>query len=800
MRRGIPTLAQWPFRYWLPGAMLLMTLVAGSAVYMRRGGLSDAFVERNSLGDLPVEATSLQRVLEYLLAHDGNAEAQQLLAEKRADPDIVTALLADDRDTIAASANRGDLGQPLTEGLRALIPAVDELRIAESIAAARAQMAGQIRSGDRGNLLVAVYPVVFGSEPGQLRPRRIGVLILSRDLRRMKAEERREATRGIPALAGAIILIAGIVVVLAHFTIARRAEALVAATRALAAGESTARARLEGRDELAVIGSAFDDMADEIARARQVTIESEARLRRSEEQFRLALDASPAAMILTDDAGTIRLVNVAAERVFGYAPDELLGKPVDLLLPEATRGRHAVLRAEYQSAPYTADGSHRQLTGLRKDGRRVPIEIGLNPIRSDQGVFVLASVVDVTERLKAEAERSHLEAQLRQSQKMDALGTLAGGVAHDFNNILTIILGNVWLLQQQSDSPLVQQAADEIDKAGTRARHLVQQILRFTRQEPHLTEELHLPAVIQEDVSLLRATIPAGVELACVITPGCPPVLADRTSIHQVLLNLCTNAWHAMDGRSGHITIRLDPVTLSDDDARHHLTLKPGRYVRLTVSDDGKGMDATTREKIFDPFFTTKPVGQGTGLGLSVVHGVVKNLGGDIVVRSEPGRGTDFELYFPAHVAAGPVRAGTRSGVEGPATVTGEHVLYVDDEESLLKLAERALTAKGYRFTGAAGPDAAIAVLMDSASSIDIVVSDLNMPSRSGIELAQTIRSFRPDLPIIITSGLINDDLRAKADAAGVRMLLPKPYTGADLHKAIAGALRSTPVADRRVH
>jgi nitrogen-specific signal transduction histidine kinase/CheY-like chemotaxis protein len=405
---------------------------------------------------------------------------------------------------------------------------------------------------------------------------------------------------------------------------------------------------------------------------------------------------------------------------------------------------------------------------------------------------VVGSGVDITARKQAEAEREKLEVQLRQTQKMEAIGTLAGGIAHDFNNILGAILGNVVLAQQDAGpGHPAQESLEQIFKSSERARNLVHKILAFSRQLPREERVQNLRSIMEEDLRLLRATLPAGIELIARFAEDTPSVLADRTEFHQVLLNLCTNSWHAMEGRSGQITLSLEGVTLDDALARHHADLRPGRYARLTVADTGKGMDAPTLERIFDPFFTTKEVDQGTGLGLSVVHGIMKHHQGAITVASQPGRGTTFELYFPA--AATESRPGAPMPVKPVAMPQGrgQHVLCLDDETSLVSLIARTLERQGYRVTTFTSAEAALAMLRADPSGFELVVTDHNMPGTSGIEVAREIRKLRPELPVILTSGFITEKIRAEAEGAGIRQLLHKPYRVEDLCQTIQHLLQS---------
>jgi len=373
-------------------------------------------------------------------------------------------------------------------------------------------------------------------------------------------------------------------------------------------------------------------------------------LRASEEKFSKAFRASPDWIALSKVAtGEFLEVNEGFERISGYSREEVIGRTSIELGIWAQPNRRAELMGRIASG-----GALRDVDAVfrRKDGEERMVLLSMEAIDLSGEKCMLAVARDVTEQRQAERERAALELQLRQSQKMEAVGTLAGGIAHDFNNIVGAILGNAELARQDvgAGHPALE-SITEINKAGRRARDLVQQILAFSRKQAFSRSVIALGTMVEEAVKLLQATLPAGVRLAAACAPDAPSVLADPTQIHQVLVNLCTNAWHAMAGRPGNIDIRLEEVAMDAALAREHAGLRPDRYVRLTVSDTGKGMDAATKERIFEPFFTTKPVGMGTGLGLSVVHGIVQGHGGAITVESAPGTGTTFQLYFPA---AGP--------------------------------------------------------------------------------------------------------------------------------------------------
>jgi PAS domain S-box-containing protein len=540
--------------------------------------------------------------------------------------------------------------------------------------------------------------------------------------------------------------------------------------------------------------------------------EAEQAQRESEARARSILDTmfSFVGLITTD--GVLIEVNRAALEAAALTRVQVVGQPV---IETFWLSHSATVQAQVSDAlrrAATGETVREEVIVRVVEGRLITLDVAFSPLRDAAGrtVQIVASGVDITERKRAEEEHERLEVQLRQAQKMEALGTLAGGIAHDFNNILGAIIGNVALaredmalgheaavlarediaLGRESVAPAhavnrphhpIEQSLAEIAKAAARARDLVQQILTFSRQQPQERRVIALADVIAESVRLMRATLPAGIELATTLSPDVPNVLADRTQIHQVIMNLCTNAWQAMSSRAGRIELGLQDVTVQDGASETHL--RPGRYACLSVTDNGKGMDAATLERIFDPFFTTKALGEGTGLGLAVVDGIVKAHHGGITVSSQPGQGTSFRLYFPA--ASAPAHEAPAASASLPRG-GGQRILYLDDEEPLVLLTQRLLGRLGYSVTGFSRSDEALAAFHADPHAWDVFVTDLNMPGPSGLDVAAEVLRTRSDLPVALASGYLTETLHAQALALGVREVIYKPNTADELAQVIA--------------
>jgi signal transduction histidine kinase/ActR/RegA family two-component response regulator len=519
------------------------------------------------------------------------------------------------------------------------------------------------------------------------------------------------------------------------------------------------------------------------------------------EATRAVLDAYPSASLALDLDGRIRLANREAASLLSRSIAELEGSAFESWLPERHHSDlHLLLRglrAEQPAGVLRAD----QLVSLSVPGpRELSVQLAFGSLASSAGALVLVSLFDVSASRAAEREMSmaradqkgaeraklELEAQLRQAHKLEALGTLAGGIAHDFNNLLGVMIALTDLIEwEQGNQAQVRLHLDDMRSTTQRASELVRQILSFSRRQKFERRPLRLDTPLQDALKLLRATLPSTLKIDASIDADAPLVLADPTQINQVLVNLATNAAHAIGERQGQLWIRMSGCEIAENSQN---SLRPGRYLRLEVRDDGEGMDVATVLRVFEPFFTTKPAGKGTGLGLTIVQGIVAEHEGHITLQSELGRGTSFEILLPEYALE------TSEVLELAPDVRrgrGETVLLIDDERHLCESLFKLLEKLGYAPTGRTDPLEALELVRSNPGRFDVVLTDLTMPGLSGVDLARAINALPVSVPLVMMTGFSGNWTAEALQSLGVAQLVSKPVTAREL----SGVLRD--VLDR---
>lgn len=535
------------------------------------------------------------------------------------------------------------------------------------------------------------------------------------------------------------------------------------------------------KDEVNLLRAMADDLAYGV-----VTL----RLRREQEEVKQArkqlatiLEQGTEGVLTFDPDGGIRYVNPAFELMSGCSRENLLNKKVGEL---RLAGRNRALYRAMQEVLDNGAGRTEHLINYRPDGSQYEIISRVMPVFDAEGrITSFAAVLrDITHEV-------HLERQLRQAQKMQIIATLSGGIAHDFNNILaSIITCSEMALDDLPLQDPLRRNIEVIHRAGQRGRELVRQIRTLSRQNEQEKKPVRMETILDECLKLLRPSVPSSIEIRCDISPELGQIMADPTQMHQVIINLCTNAAHAMEGKGGSLDISLTNFDLEPETAKGFPELTPGPYLRLTVKDTGHGMAPAVMERIFDPFFTTKEQGVGTGLGLSVVHGIIKSHGGTIQVSSLPGRGSIFRIYLPRTPGLP-----AEGEIDAPLPISSGHerVLFVDDEQDIVFSGENMLRRLGYHVVATHSPQEALRIFRDNPGGFDLVITDLTMPQMTGDQLAEEIARECRDTPVILCTGFASGFFEVLASGeqrkGPIREVVLKPFDRSELARAIRRAL-----------
>ncbi len=510
------------------------------------------------------------------------------------------------------------------------------------------------------------------------------------------------------------------------------------------------------------------------------------KLIQSERDYRELFDNSSDAIYIQDVNGLFLDVNKGVLDMYGYPKEYFIGKTPEFLSAPGRNDMDKVLgfvKDAFNGKPQQFD-----FWGIRKNGEIFP-----KIVRVKSGFYMGQKVIitfatDITDRYKSEKEKKTLIEQLQQAQKMEAIGTLAGGIAHDFNNILSAIMGYTDLTLKNTDNATkVKKYAKNVMKASVRAKDMVKQILAFSRKNKFSLTEVYISGIIDETIRFLKSSLPATIEIKSSIETDLKPVFANATQINQILMNLCTNSAHAMRSKGGLLSISLNNIIVSNDN--NIMGLKSGEYQLLKVEDCGIGIRTEVLNKVFDPYFTTKNVGEGTGMGLAVVYGIVKNYGGIINIKSVLGKGTIVEVYFPILKE---IKKTNEIIVEKQVFESGNgRILFVDDEPFIAEMSNDLLKDSGYNVKTVTNSIDALKIFKSEPDKYDLLITDMTMPNMTGLDLSEEMHRLRPNLPIIICTGFSEDINENNYKSMGVNALLMKPVESKKLLDTIKGVLRN---------
>ncbi len=743
---------------------LKITLIFIVAVILQTGAL--LFIAYNELvedekeaiqHDMHIHISRMQQTLEFLSRKGEYEQLQNEISYLGSMSHVDHAVLFDETNTVIASTRLMDNQQQLES-----ISAIQKTPVIDDFFHVRNSRQSVMRMTPSENRLLSMYPVNLGLSTGEgVINQRVGILYVDHDLSWINPHVRVVMQKKALPMLILLSMIGLLFLVIIHRYVVRRIEDVNAAASSLLDSGFKARARVSGNDEISELAASFNSMAD--------TVEAKnIELIQKEEETSLLLDFMDNGVVSINEKGIVKSFNHAASKIFGYDESEIIGQNVNILMPEPFSSEHDTYIHNYVTSGVSKIiGYGREVIAMRKDGQEFFMNLHVSEMpSSEKGErLFIGTCLDVT-------EQKHQEMQLRHSQKMDALGKLTGGIAHDYNNMLGVILGYAELVKDEvEDNPRLLKYVNEIYHAGSRGAKLTKKLLSFSRKKTSEASVININEILNDNLHMLEKTLTVRVSIEYHLEQELWAVYVDENDLEDAILNLCINAMHAMEG-TGNIHVYTRNLHLNDEEARK-LELKAGAgdYVCLEICDTGMGIPEEIIGKIFDPFFSTKEE-KGNGLGLSQVYGFMIRSHGNVVVESEPDHGACFSLYFPRYLQQ--AQTVKESGKLHKISRGTENILIVDDEESLGELLEAILSSQGYNVVKTLSGKQALQALAKDA--FDLVISDVLMPEMDGYQLAQQIHQLYPGMKIQLVSGFSDDLHRRNKDEVLHANLLHKPF------------------------
>jgi PAS domain S-box-containing protein len=761
--RKLAIFSHQPLRYWVPGAVLFFTVVVAIYSYLQQVRLADAQIEHDTIAAMTMEATSMQRSVEYLISINRLEQIQQELNEKSTDLEVEMQALINENSVIIAAGKRYRVGQKLAQRCDEIEQNHKGLDFAKLEKTVRDSRLGSITLDSDRTYVVAFYPVALGVTQGQLQCKRIGAYVIGRNLIDRKLAARTRIQRQIAEFVVPMAGMAGLFVAFFYFVISRRVDALINASRQFALGDLNARAGLKGQDELAEISAAFDEMTSRVARTQKDL-----------EKMSFSVEHASDSIFWINRAGRILYANTAACEDRGYTREELLALNIFDLNPDYQNPDDWKIFFENLKR----SGSIRRQTRHRtKDGRIFPVESNANYVYIGGEEFNFATVHDLSERQQHERH-------VLRTQRMESIGTLAGGIAHDLNNALAPIMMSLGMLRLQY--PAESKMLEMVEARTKRCADMVRQLLNFVRGAEGERVIFQPARLIQEMETLMMGSFPKNLEILVKYDPKLPNVLGDPTQLHQVLMNLCVNARDAMP-QGGTLMLAAQSASLDAAQASSIPEAKPGNYLLLRVSDTGTGMPPEIQDRIFEPFFTTKAQDKGTGLGLSTVMGIVKGHGGFLKVYSQPGQGSTFNIYLPIDRATNDTEHLAKPAVK--LRGQGETILLVDDEPGVREVARALLQRMNFKVLVASDGTEGLKQVSQNHAELRGIITDLHMPQMDGLAFIRALRQKLPNIPVVVSSGRADDFTTGEFNKLGRVNFLEKPFTEEALAAAVAKML-----------